>query len=79
MEGARGFRNEAYMKYAAVTESEAQRSRCRKIGNPEGFQILMNHISINTFKVFDLAGETLESKIIMYSFENILEPSFIKI
>jgi len=45
MQGARGFRNEAYMKYAAVTESEAQRSRYREIGNPEGFQILMNHIN----------------------------------
>jgi len=45
MEGARGFRNEAYMKYAAVMESEAQRRRCRKIGNPGGFQILMSHIN----------------------------------
>jgi len=44
MEGARGFRNEAYMKYAAVTESEAQRSRYDEVGNPVWFQILMNHI-----------------------------------
>jgi len=28
-----------------VTESEAQRRRCRKIGNPGGFQILMSHIN----------------------------------
>jgi len=78
MEGARGFSNEAYMKHAAVTESEGQRSGYDGIGNPLGFQILMNHI-INTFKLFDLAGGSLESKIVMYSFENILEPFFIKI
>jgi len=78
MQGAREFRNEAYMKYAAVTESEAQRSRYDEIGNPVGFQILMNHI-INTFKLFDLASGSLKSKIVMYLFENILESSFIKI
>jgi len=33
------------MKYAAVTESEAQRSRNGEIGNRVGFQILMNHIN----------------------------------